>query len=744
MIVWLSNAGAEAEHVVGGKARMLGRLLDAGHRVPAGFCITVEGYERFVASAGLRDTIRMELGRKDFSDMRWEEIWDAALRIRSAFLSAPMPSGVAGRILESCRTLAAGSVVVRSSAPGEDSATASHAGLHESRAGIRDEDSLLDACRVVWASLWSDAALLYRHELGLDVSNSGMAVVIQGFVDAEVSGVGFGVDPRRPQEDRELVEAVPGPCEDLVSGRLDPDRWVMSRATGRVLEWSGGDRGESGARPLLTDAHLDTLHHTLRDVEVLLEGPPDIEWTGLDQAFTLLQARPVTTRAKSEDEREWYLSLRPNAARLKDLCERVENDLIPALEAQARAFATEAVSSMGDEELAKAISERGEALEEWRTTYKDEFIPFAHGVRHLGIYYNDALQPDDPYEFVRLLEHQPMIATERNQALSRLAATIAQNPSLKQELTELASSERLESRAAWADASKPLRTSAAGEEFCASFEELLDSQLNIAFDGESLDERADLALELLLQLVPSTEAAETPTRLNDFEERLLEAVGPERREEALDVLRIGRVSWRLRDDDNILMARLENELRRALAEAAHRLAAAGRLDHVGRIPESAATPLLEALSGGGGGRVSLPAWEDRIDTAQPMSPGESPRQIVGQPAAPGLATGTARVVRGVADLARFRRGDIMVCDAIQPTMTQLVPLAAAVVERRGGMLIHGAIIARELGVPCVNGVPNAVSVLKDGDVLTVDGFLGIVTVGPAEFELELPKGRPVQ
>ena len=52
------------------------------------------------------------------------------------------------------------------------------------------------------------------------------------------------------------------------------------------------------------------------------------------------------------------------------------------------------------------------------------------------------------------------------------------------------------------------------------------------------------------------------------------------------------------------------------------------------------------------------------------------------------------------------------------------------------MLIHGAIIAREMGIPCVNGIARAVEQLRDGDVVTVDGHLGIVTVGPPEFDLE--------
>jgi phosphoenolpyruvate synthase/pyruvate phosphate dikinase len=78
-----------------------------------------------------------------------------------------------------------------------------------------------------------------------------------------------------------------------------------------------------------------------------------------------------------------------------------------------------------------------------------------------------------------------------------------------------------------------------------------------------------------------------------------------------------------------------------------------------------------------------------------------------------------------------------VCDAIQPMMTHLVPLAAGIVERRGGMLIHGAIIAREMQIPCVNGIAGAVDLLEDGQIVTVDGHLGIVTVGRPEFDLEL-------
>jgi len=69
-----------------------------------------------------------------------------------------------------------------------------------------------------------------------------------------------------------------------------------------------------------------------------------------------------------------------------------------------------------------------------------------------------------------------------------------------------------------------------------------------------------------------------------------------------------------------------------------------------------------------------------------------------------------------------------VCSAIDPNMTFVVPLAAAIVECRGGILIHGAIIAHEYGIPCVTGIPLATSRISSDDKVTVDGYLGIVTL----------------
>lgn len=273
------------------------------------------------------------------------------------------------------------------------------------------------------------------------------------------------------------------------------------------------------------------------------------------------------------------------------------------------------------------------------------------------------------------------------------------------------------------------------------FEVLLASSMDVAYDDERLADRPDLLLRTISEMAQATErhspqGSDGALPPEVLEGRLLDAVGEERRAEAEEVLAIGRLSWRLRDDDNVLLGRLESQLLRALRLGADRLRAGGRLQGDAQVGEAASALLAEALRDPAAGPVDLPALEKPSQAAQPTQSGESPRQLVGQPASPGMATGRVRRIRGAEDLGRFHAGEVLVCDAIQPMMTHLVPLACAVVERRGGMLIHGAIIARELGIPCVNGIANAVQVLHDGDLVTVDGYLGIVTVGAPEFELE--------
>jgi pyruvate,water dikinase len=499
---------------------------------------------------------------------------------------------------------------------------------------------------------------------------------------------------------------------------------------------------------LLDHEDLNAVLDAIRKIEDLFRWAPDVEWTGRSQALTILQARPVTTgKPDTDSERRRSLSLRPGDARLRDLRARVADELIPQLEADGARLSAEPLEEYDDARLADALEHRADLLGKWKKIYWDVFIPFAHGVRRLATYYNDLVQPDDPYEFVGLLQKQPLMAAERNHAIERLAARVAGSDPLRRGLQ--AAVDRIARGSSRSSLRRELADVPGGEEFLAEFEELSRRFLDIAYDRTRLGESPEPVLRNILELSrDDRETGSSDTRragIEALEERLLSFAGDERREEALEMVAIGRVSWKLRDDDNLLVSRVESQLLRAFELALRRLRDAERLVGDSSPGLDAVPAVVRALRDPTTDPVEVAS---RAEAAGPGSPlaasGEKPRQLVGQPASPGVASGVVRVLRGRADLGKFRNGEVLVCDAIQPTMTHLAMLAAAVVERRGGMLIHGAIIARELGIPCVNGVRDAAQQLRDGDLVTVDGHLGIVTVGPPELDLEFGHmlGRP--
>lgn len=107
---------------------------------------------------------------------------------------------------------------------------------------------------------------------------------------------------------------------------------------------------------------------------------------------------------------------------------------------------------------------------------------------------------------------------------------------------------------------------------------------------------------------------------------------------------------------------------------------------------------------------------------------DDPSRLLGTGASAGKFTGRARVVHGPHELSRVREGEVMIAPNTDPGWTPVFPLIKGLVLETGGMLSHGAIVAREYGIPAVTGVPRACSRIRDGDLVEVDGASGIVRV----------------
>jgi phosphohistidine swiveling domain-containing protein len=734
-------------HLVGGKALSLATLLRSGITVPDGLCIATTVYEDFVRTTGLDTRIELELGRLPLAEMRWEAIWDMALRIRNLFLNTALPDHIEetfAAVLEP--SFADRAVAVRSSSPQEDRAGSSFAGLHESYVNIRGRDAILEHIRLVWASLWSDGALLYRKELGMDMQKSAMAVIVQELVDGECSGVAFSMSP--DGADHAVVESVYGLNQGLVDGTIAPDRWTLERRAGQVISHTPAIR-EQAMRPVdggialmplteaeqsappLNETSLNRVFHMAMNLEKFFDRPQDMEWTIREDSLYLLQSRPVTTTQdgptdsnpwSAGDKRPWYLSLKRSFDNLTVLHRRIEDELLPQMAAEAKALSKTDPTELSDVRLIEAIETRMRIHRHWVDVYWRDFIPFAHGARLFGQVYNDLVKPEDPYAFTALLGETRMTGLQRNRDLQELVRMIRTDALLREQLTGGAKevtnatfSERLDA-------------------FFDRYEDLTFKAVRFFKDRQGL-------IRLLLEMAGQA-AAETGPKKPDIAALSADFIArfPEdRRDFARRILEIGRSSYQLRDNDNIVLARIEAQLLKVVDEAKRRIGNLEGVDVDALTPAQAVKLLSDPTAIPGivmeQATIDEPIQQQgRPGLVQPgVNTAESDfvmraRQLIGQPAGQGLAVGNARVIASVEDLFQFKSGEILVCDSIDPNMTFVVPLAAAIVERRGGMLVHGAIVAREYGLPCITGVADASALIHTGDRLTVDGYLGIVTI----------------
>ncbi|MFO7733690.1 MAG: PEP/pyruvate-binding domain-containing protein [Candidatus Aminicenantes bacterium] len=691
--------------MVGGKAATLALLAKKGGRVPPGGCITVKAFHDFLSFNGLGSKIAIELGRKELKDMRWEEMWDASQRIRNLVNGGIFPPGMLREITSFANALLRGkSAVVRSSSLSEDSASASYAGVHESYVDVKGEKAVTESVLHVWASLWSDAAFLYKKELGLDPASGGMAVILQKLVRGEVSGVVFSLDP--VQGGGIVIEAVPGLNKRLVDGEIEPHRWSVERDSGGRISYSppssSAKRSGKRAAGVLTAERVREVARLALSAEKLFRAPQDVEWTFRGKDLFALQSRPITTSpdAGLSKRSVFDLSLRRSFENLLELRKKIEGELIPAMAEETRRMRDKDPAKMSGAELARELERRTAVLERWNRTYWDEFIPYGHGARLFGRVYNDLIKPRDPHEFVELLRTGHTLSMQRDAILAEMAAMVRRGrPSLmavrKGGLTGAARFDALRER--------------------------LFSEFGM-ISGDLEDHRKLAAFLAKMPFGPRKGRPGGRAAAAGLEKRFLSRFPRKDRRRGLELLNLARSSYAMRDDDNVYLAGIERELKKAADEARRRI-------DEGFVRGGSKRTLSALLRHKLVRELDKPPVRGKTGPARARGAAEvRAKQLRGQPASKGIVRGKARVVVDPGQLKGLEPGEILVCDSIGPEMTYAVSVAGGIVERRGGMLIHGAIVAREYGIPCVTGVPDAARAIRTGDDLTVDGYLGIVTI----------------
>jgi len=111
------------------------------------------------------------------------------------------------------------------------------------------------------------------------------------------------------------------------------------------------------------------------------------------------------------------------------------------------------------------------------------------------------------------------------------------------------------------------------------------------------------------------------------------------------------------------------------------------------------------------------------------SSAKRPVLLKGDPASPGMATGSAKVIASAKEISKITKGDVLVAPMTNPDFVPAMRKAVAIVTERGGRTSHAAIVSRELGIPAVVGAPDATRILPDNTVITVNGSTGEVYKG---------------
>ncbi len=328
-IKWFSELDKNSGNIAGGKGANLAEIYNLKIPVPSGFVVTAQAYDYFIEKAGLKEQIQKLLEGLNYEDTK--KLNETTKKIRDIILKAKFPKEMEEEILESYGILdvknlnnAQGGaldilksssepifVAVRSSATAEDLADASFAGQQDSFVNIKGQKSLIEHVKKCFASLFTARATYYRNKKGFEHEKVSLAVVVQKMVDSDKSGVIFSKDPSYKNENI-IIEAVWGLGEGIVSGKITPDKYIVSpdleilnkkiaNKKIAITRDSGGNKEvvklneEKSKHQVLKDFEITKLTEIALKLEEHYQKPQDIEFAIEGEEIYIVQTRPITT-----------------------------------------------------------------------------------------------------------------------------------------------------------------------------------------------------------------------------------------------------------------------------------------------------------------------------------------------------------------------------------------------------------------------------------------------------------------
>jgi pyruvate,water dikinase len=266
-ILWFDEIGMADAHVVGAKNASLGEMIRnlaaKSILVPNGFAITAAAYRYFLKTAGIEKSIRMFLDGLNTGDMN--DLIRRGKRVRDIIMDAPLPSALVaeiGKAYEDLEDLYGQSgtdldVAVRSSATVEEPVDAFIGGQQETFLNIRGKISLIQAVKRCFASLFTNRAISYRHDKGIDQFSLALSVGVQKMVrsDSACSGILSTVDTESGFQEIVDITGTYGLGETIIQGQVTPDEYHVFKPTLKLEKYPivGKKMGDHKIKMVYTD-----------------------------------------------------------------------------------------------------------------------------------------------------------------------------------------------------------------------------------------------------------------------------------------------------------------------------------------------------------------------------------------------------------------------------------------------------------------------------------------------------------
>ncbi|NJR48946.1 MAG: pyruvate phosphate dikinase PEP/pyruvate-binding protein [Leptolyngbyaceae cyanobacterium CSU_1_3] len=680
--------------------------------------------------------------------------------------------------------------VVRSSAIGEDSESASAAGQYTTILNVTRSQDLLPAIVQCLASYDQPSAVQYRRDRHLP--DAAMVVLIQKQIRGVFSGVAFSRDPILRQGEMVAIEALPGDAAQVVSGQVTPESYRVRVPISSAESWNLPDdvtleiEGTGATPPRLIQQvaflarHLETQFHGL---------PQDIEWTFDGQHLWLLQARPITTLLPIWTRKiaaevipgairplTWSINRPLTCGVWGDLFTIVLGDRTQGLDFTETAtlhysHAYFNASLLGN--LFRRMGLPAESLEFLTRGAKFSKPPLQSTLQNLPgllkllgreLRLEQDFRRDDRHKFTPFLAqaatHSP-VDRSATDLLSRIdlildLLTIATYYSILAPLSAALRKAILRVPDERIDQGDTPEVAALRELQALATEvevrsENIFEQLAEDADGQRILQRFDQILQRYGYLSEvGTDIAVATWRENPQPVRELfaqfclhppRAIVPSRQDSAV------QSRFRLKGRVTEVYSRLLAELRGCfvaleimgsqqgfwetgdiffLQWAEVRQAFVGSASH-DRLREIVAQRRSQFLQDCQ--LASVPAIVYGDDPPLPeLQNWPSSQQVQGIGASPGQVEGRIKVMRSLSIAAEIDRHTILVVPYTDSGWAPLLARAGGLISEVGGRLSHGAIVAREYRIPAVMDVPNATNLFHDGQTVRLNGQQGTVEI----------------